>query len=299
MLAAVLFARCAQAGEPVPPSEAAITVTGVKQDLEQVRREAAAFVRKTGVASGQTPAARWIDPVCPKVIGLPGHLANRVETQLRDIAQGNGVPVARAKCRSNVVVVFTDDARKLIGTIASRQPQSLAEVPVSARPALKTGPAPVRWWYTTGVRSKDGVRAATAPPPWFMGDGNNGGGSPIPMDGDTTTLVQTGTSIVSTQTVRAFSSATVVIDVNLADGKTLDAVTDFAALVAFAEIRPSPSPPDGTILALFEPGGDLAGLTERDAAFLKALYRLPLDRQAHQQRGRLVDDLVSARLADD
>ena len=88
-------------------------------------------------------------------------------------------------------------------------------------------------------------------------------------------------------------SATVVVDVTRTDGLPLAAVASYAAMVAFAELRPGAAPP-GSVLGLFAGAPVERDPTAWDLAFLRALYRLPLDRTARRQRGLLVSDLVTA-----
>ena len=102
-------------------------------------------------------------------------------------------------------------------------------------------------------------------------------------------------SMVSTQAVRALVDAVVLIDISRIDRMPLEAVAAYAAMVAFAEIRKSDFAATGSILGLFEsdPSAPRA-LTEWDMAFLRVLYRLPLDRDARRHRGILVRDLLAA-----
>lgn len=102
-------------------------------------------------------------------------------------------------------------------------------------------------------------------------------------------------SVISTQVSRAIVNANVVIDLDRVEGRRLDAVAAYAAFVAFAEVRASETPPLGSILGLFGPEADASRLTEWDMAFLRALYRLPLDRPARSHRGMLVREMVDAQ----
>ena len=95
-----------------------------------------------------------------------------------------------------------------------------------------------------------------------------------------------------TQVNRALIRATVVIDLDRVEGRLLDSVAAYAAFVAFAEIRPSEPPPAGSILELFGTAAGAPGVTDWDMAFLRALYRMPLDRQARRHRGLLVREMV-------
>lgn len=266
-----------------------VVVTGTRQTREQARREAFEFVRRMGVANGERSAARWKDGVCPRVVGLAHAHARFVEMKLRLIAAEAAAPIAPTPCRTNIAVLFVSDGPDTMRTVAARLPRRLAEVAATSRAALLASPAPVRWWYTTETRSRDGMAATGMLPPWV---GLEGGGSAIPSRDSVGSLQQYNSSIVSTQTIRVLTSATVVIDANRATGKPLGGVAAYAALVALAEIRPGGAP-EGSILALFNGADSGRELTERDRAFLRALYRLPLDREARQHRGRLASEVAA------
>lgn len=287
------FALAAQASQPSAPQvdhEEPIVVTGTQLTPDEARRRAVEFVRGAGVATSQRPVARWEDPVCPRVLGLQAPYAEMVETRLRTIAEEARIDVAREPCRPNIVVNFAPDAGAVVRAVAARAPRRLEEVPNGARAALLDGPAPVRWWYSTDTRSRDGMAARDTPLPAV---GNTSNGAPIIPTG-IPTLQHYGSSIVSTQAARVLIAATVVIDVARVEGMPLDAVASYAALVAFAEIRASDFSPSGSILGLFEADSRLRGMTEWDMAFLSALYRLPLDRTGRRHRGILVHELVAA-----
>ena len=98
-------------------------------------------------------------------------------------------------------------------------------------------------------------------------------------------------SNVRTSTIRSLFTATVVIDAPLTGNTPIDAISAYAAMVAFAEINADPPPPD-SILGLFEPSSIETSLTDWDMAFLKSLYRMPLDRRSRIQRGHLVEALL-------
>ena len=272
---------------PAEETDAAITVTGDRLDEQRARQRASDFVRAVGIAAGETPAARWLEPVCAKVAGLSAEHAASVAGAIRERACAVGAKIAPRNCRVNVAVVFSGDARKFARASATRSPAWLDGIDARTKTDLLEGVAPVRWWYTGEVRSRDGRRAATVLPSWTAGAAN-GGGSILPSNEDTATLVQADSSVVSTQVVRALTSATVVIDVNFAQGRALDAVAAYAGFVALAEMKAPRPPPSASILALFDAEGAPQDWTRSDRAFLAALYALPLDRQARQHRARLV-----------
>ncbi len=270
--------------------DSTIEVIGRRQSEEQARKEANDFVRRTGVASGENPVARWTAPVCPAVLGIQPEYAAIVERKMRSIAASADIEVAPLPCKTNIVVSFTTNASAVIQRIAKKSPRRIAEVPVPERAALFKGSAPVRWWYTTQVTGTDGM-STTGDAPLASAGTAEGGGSALALGAQTVQAYSS--SIIRTQAVRALRSATVVIDVTLSDGVPLDAVAAYAAMVAFAEVKPSQTPPPNSILSLFNQADKPAFATDWDISFLKALYSIPAARAGWKQRRMLVGRLLS------
>jgi hypothetical protein len=276
-----LLASAAAAQDP-PDT---IDVTGRKP--EEVRREAQAFVRATGVAEGAKPIARWVEPVCPHVLGVSAEIGKRVADKVREVARDAGIRVARLPCRTNIAISFASDGGALVRAVAAKAPNRLMQVAAEDRAMLLEGDAPIRWWHATDMRTRDGLGTTGNEAPAFAQLEGPGG---VPMAGEV--HFQYNSSIASTQMVRVLKAATIVIDANRATGMPLDSVAAYAALVALAEIQPSEEPPGRSILGLFEDDGP-RDLTTLDMNFLRALYRLPLDRTALAQRGLLVRGLLN------
>ena len=292
-LAAAAVALCgAQAPAPGPGPDEQIVITGTRLFRGQARSRAAEFVRLTGVAAGHRPAARWLDPACLRVSGLVPSQAQLVEAEMRRIAQAADVPVASGECRTNLIVHFVADAGATVRDIATRSPTRFNEVPSDTRDALLNGSAPVRWWYTSDTRSRHGTPGRGNPPLFAKIDGGAGGGSGIPAS--VPSILHYDSSMISTQANRFLTSATVIVDADLVAGRPLDSIAAYAAMVAFAEIQAGVSAPSDSILGLFEPASSTQEFTEHDAVFLRALYRLTMDREARNHRGRLLRELTNS-----
>ena len=281
-----------------------IIVRGTRIDPAQARQMAVDFVKRTGVAHGQQQVARWVVPVCIKAIGLTTPQAAKVEDLMLDIALEANVPVAKPNCQPNVTVSFTPDAGQVVHQIYARKPRQLDELSHAEKEQLLNGPAPVRWWYATQMFDRDGVRSNNISAPWLAGGGGAGaqgtGVDPVslPMnDGVTATQQYNSGSNVRTPTVRSLYGATVVVDASKVGSTSVDAIAAYAAMVAFAEMNAGDPPPD-SILGLFKPESIETSLTDWDLAFLKSLYRMPLDRRSRIQRGHLVEALLDERLPD-
>ena len=270
--------------DPEAPDE--IVVEGQRLTPAQARERAVAYVRHTGIISGKESIARWIDPICPRVIGVAPNVAQQVISTVRAVAAQTGVPTAKPGCSPNIAINFVGDGNAFMRRISASDPSQLAKLPVSQREALINGGAPVRWWYFTETRGRDGDRMNGMDPAFVTGA--ESGGATLPSNGESSTSMNYGSSVISTQMARALHGATVVIDTVKADGATLDSVAAYAAMVAFAELQPRDTPFDGSILGLFGDADAPRSLSKLDQTFLKELYALPLDRRARQQRGRLV-----------
>lgn len=276
-------------GSAQAPAEP-ITVTGTRLTPAEARRRAVEFVQRTGVANGERPVARWADPVCPRVQGLEQRYAAIVERRMREIAASAGVPVAPAQCDTNIVVSFTYDSAATARAVVNRAPRYAEDMPGALRTAFVDGATPIRWAYASDTRGLQGDRATQGGMAFATIDGAEGGGSAF---GSIPAVANYSSSLISTMTARVLTSATVIIDMRLVEGQPLAAVADYAALVAFAEIRPNDPSPSGSVLAMFDTGGR-PEFTEWDRAFLSALYRIPLDRMGRRHRGLLVRELVAA-----
>ena len=281
------LAPAAQAA-PTPALEAEdIVVTGERLSPAQARERAVAFVKHTGIVNGKESVARWIDPVCLRAIGLEPTNLRLVETRIREIATSVGVPLAKPGCTPNVTVNFVGDGGAFARTIAARDRRYLAEVPAHLKPALLNGTAPIRWWYLTELRGRDGDRMNGMLPASLKASPGDTELPGLPGNGEASTLLSYRSSTVSTQVARTLKHATVVVDTVRAEEVPLQSVAAYAAMVAFAELLPRDTPFTGSILGLF---GDQPSrsLTKLDQAFLRELYSLPLDRKARQQRSRIV-----------
>lgn len=283
ILAAALFLiALPPAGDTPAAASEAIVVTGTPLTREEAREQALEFVRRTGVAEAH-PIARWIAPVCPRVAGVEASVAAIVEERVRDVANEAGARVAAPGCAPNIAIIFTADGPATAQTLLRKSPHSFADLSAAARARLLEGDDAIRWLHTTRVQSRHGAAALGAPMPGAAGNGEGGG--PIIGGGG---LSQYNSSLISTQAVRALSTATIIIDVEKATGQPLDAIASFAAIVALAEMDGDPPPPADSILALFAGETDRRELSAQDAALLRAIYSLPPDREARQHRRQLV-----------
>lgn len=271
-----------------PPTDDSIVVTGDRVGRE--RQQAESYVREVGIGVGEQPTARWIDPVCPHAIGLSKENAKVVEERIRNIVVEVGAPLAKRGCLANFNVVFTDSAEAVVRLVARRDDTISRELPTAAVQELTGGAAPIRWWFNSEMRTRDGAPAMSLPFLPGVQVQSDSGVASLPS-GRSGSLSLYSPSLVSNQLVRSIQLATVVVDVRRSQGVLLSSVVDYAALVGLAEIRLGATPPR-SVLSLFQPNGERR-LTSRDRAFLTGLYEIAMDRRGRQQRQALVSKIVN------
>lgn len=266
-----------------------IVVNGQRLTKEEARARATDFVRRLGVVQGDRPAARWSSGICLKIKGVSAEIADIVEARMTSTIQRVDAPIAARKCETNLLVAFVSDGQELAALVNERQPGSMTDIQGPERRELLEGDAPIRWWYTIAYGSGDGDALSSTPSPITGGNGE-AGGSILP-DG-----VPTGgsyaPSLIRSQAIRLIRAATVIIDVNRAEGITLNAAADYAAFVGLAEIRRNSPSSVRSIINLFQAEYGSDSLTDWDFRFLTELYSLPLNRLGRLQRGYLVKALV-------
>lgn len=240
--------------EQVPPSADVVStediiVTAAKPPAP---KEARRFVRSISIEiDGQI--ARFLDPVCPKVLGLEESAAQAIEARLRMVSREAGVDVDSASdCRPNAYVIFTEDGHMLVDALYDTDTSWFNGVSDAERTRVRNGAGPVRVWRSTSLRNEDGQ----------------------PQNG-LFLRVQTG-SVFNPQTQQGIDSSVIVFDNMATIGKTVRQLADYAAMRLLAKTKvPEQASDAATILALFDAaeGTAPATMTSVDQQYLRALYK--------------------------
>ncbi len=220
-LASLLLLSCAAVpvahGQDAAPNVAhtaqdgGIVVTG--KGPEPIRKARRYLHQVLESDSGQL--ARFVDPVCPLVLGLPERFRAPIEERFRIVAAASSVRLARAKCQPNLMIVFADSADALIETMRKRRNAAFANLDEGAlRDAFKAGP--IHAWRLIVTRDDRGNIAT--------GD----------EDPDFPTIFESETQTVTINSV-------IVIDKRAAQGKSV------------RQIAPPPPPRPGIDRRCFDP----------------------------------------------
>jgi hypothetical protein len=259
LIAAAMLAPAKAQTVPAPDD---IVVTGNK---EADRKAAEAYVASIAVRS-ESQLARFHQPVCPLVIGMPKPYSTMIEKRIAEDAVAAGIDVAKkARCDANLIIVIADDGAALVKDIRIHYPGWLAGLSPHDIDVL-TVPAPARAWSVTSLRNEDGQGLGNQP------DTPSGDG----LAGKPVLRVMTA-SILREPTRQDMEASFVMIDKAATMGLTLRQIADYAAMRGLARTRPPVAGGGGltTILAIFDPSAPSRAreLTNADAAYLRALYR--------------------------
>lgn len=251
-----------------PAANALDTVTvQAQKDRQTLERAVSAFVSSAIVHDRYRSLARWREPICPLVAGLPREQGEFVLVRLSEIARTAGAPLAGEKCTVNLYVVLTRDPLRLLDKWQRRAPRlfSIREGAMPVKRFLNT-PRPVRVWYNAEFTGADGSA--------FYSETF---GSPGAIQQYPTNSHAYG-SRLRYDDVRGIASAIVVVDTNRVSALTVGQLADYIAMVGLAEVNLDKdlgvAP---TILRLFTASGGepAAGLSRWDQALLRSLYHTP------------------------
>jgi hypothetical protein len=266
---AVLVALCcSNIANTDPPTAPAPAVTESPPPLPQVTAEAAraalerrvdafvhAITRNPGLSDDDS-LARWTTPICLLVAGLTAEKVKIMSDRLTQISSSAGVPLARAPCHPNIIIVATSEPDRVLDAWHARDSRLFGDAtPAQIRQFRESSQSrPVRVWYNIDTGRKSGMR----------------NGHFIPSN------TRAESSAFVANTVFDFFSIFAIIDTQRTENSTLEQLADYVAMTGLtnvdldADLGSAPS-----ILRLFASPGENqpSGLSSWDAAFLKALYQ--------------------------
>lgn len=297
----VLLAAPAMAETAEPAADAPITVIAPRPDAERTAEVARTNAERVLPEPKYGQLARWRAPVCVKVNGVDPVYAPRIEGRFQAVARAADIPLAEAGCQPNLMIIFTPDARKTVEVIVNRKPRTLRRLTSEERRTVQEAALPVRWWYSITPTDRNGIPASPISGALASAPSGVGGKSLldlVPMNSETVMTDSYNGSLIDTNLIASVTGAVAVVDVPLATGVSLDALSEYLALVTLAPTRlPPTSPGVPSILDLFRADAAIAPpetLSRWDSAFLTGLYESVGSRRARWQRGQIVEHLKTA-----
>ncbi len=216
------------------------------------------------------PLARFSEPVCPGVLGLPVDAAGIVVDRIRYNAERVGAPVASTTaCKANIVVIFTRDGGTEVRRLLKGNGYLFEGLETPEARALRDEAGPVRAWNVTALRNRHGQEES----PSFAGPVLSMEGNPglPPMRVIT---VPTSDSHLFLASRVDITASVVIIDLGAIDGMPAAQIADYAAMRTLARTRPAQGDSAAsTILSLFDRDVQHPReMTSFDLAYLRSLY---------------------------
>jgi hypothetical protein len=94
--------------------------------------------------------ARWDDPICPGIAGLPANFSKFILQRIRAVATAAGAKVDPEGCRANISIVFTTSPQALLDGLRAKDPVVLGYYDNSSQAdKLAKVTHPIQAWYVT------------------------------------------------------------------------------------------------------------------------------------------------------
>lgn len=276
------------AGTPYPANQPApaatsrldtVTIEGQRQ-RKALQRRIDHFVSSVIVSYEHDSLARWDQPMCPLVAGLPRRMGEFILARISEVATAARAPLAGEHCKPNLYVVASLYPDLLLKKWAARNPGMYRLCNgIAGVKAFMGSRRPVRVWYNI-TWAPDGA-SPNAQDPTSAGlpfsrlpGGCVGGSSPD----------------------QGFSTVFIIVDLSQAKGLEIGQLADYVALTGLAQVRLEADPASApTILSLFrDPQHAPATLTSWDRALLYSLYTTD---QASTMEVPLIRTTMLARIA--
>lgn len=109
-----------------------------------------AFVESHTAVTHLGRIARWDDPICPGIAGLPANFSKFILQRIRTVAAGAGARVDPEGCRANISIVFTTAPQALVDGLRAKDPVMLGYYDNSDQAdKLAKVTHPIQAWYVT------------------------------------------------------------------------------------------------------------------------------------------------------
>jgi hypothetical protein len=273
--AALAVAAPATVQSAPPAGDQPIVVEGVRD----TKRRASDYLDKVLPPVWDAQIGRFEDPLCPKVVGLPGRLRDEVIGRIAQVAGVARIPVNAARCTPNLLIIVVDDKKALIEGMRRGKQSYLYGLGSDRVRQLENARRPVAAWQIADVIGADGM--------------------PLRVDGDgfprLFTTVPPSRTVTTTR--KRLLAGIVVLEQRGLLGVTTRQLADFAMLRLLTPIETRERPaPASSVLSLFNDGvaptDAPQSLTWWDLAFLKALRDTRSDMVADAQRDEIRNKII-------
>lgn len=269
----------------VPAPEEAVQIEEVLVTGRPLREMIETFVDEVVEPPRGRGPARWDRKVCVGVVNLRREPAQIIIDRLSRVALDVGLEIGEPGCSPNILVLATTDGSGLATALTESRPNAFrpnyagASRSATALERFRTTDSPVRWWHVAiPIDSDTGAIAVRLP-------------------GEEAPCYRTLGGLLRTEIRNDLRRAFVIVDMERAAGVNFQQLSDYVAMVAFAQIDPeadlSPYP---TVLNLFDAPASVDGMTDWDRSYLTALYDAELNhKNPHAQSGAVGGVMIQDR----
>ena len=287
--------------EPASQTVSPLTVEGATP--KTITTQARAFVVSHATAPNPEigQISRWHSPVCVQVEGLAqAAQANAIKARIESVAGSVGLPAARAGCKANVEIVFSDDPQATMDLVAQRREDLLGYYHRTERDRLKTVSRPIQAWYKTSTRGEgDRSGALFAGLDFTSADPDHAAANLMTDDPNKGTPTGCADSPRFKSCLTSeFENVFIVVDAKALRNKGAGLAADYLVMLALSQPKALggcsalPSILDLTTKAACAGRNPPGGLTPADAAWLTALYA-----SDPQAKGANAQSDISSRMA--
>jgi hypothetical protein len=252
---------------PPPPKDIVVTARP-DATRREVDRQATAITRVNDMY--RDSLARFADPVCPGIMGLPAGVAGMVVDRIRYDAERVGARTdSRANCHPNIIVAFVRDGAAGLRTLLKTKGFMFITLEAAETKELAEETGPARAWNLTMLRTRHGNGESST-----FEEGLTPEEGHISLGPMRITISPSSDSRIFFASRLDIVHSVVLIDLAAIDGMSIDQIADYAAMRGLARTRPAPGDAAATtILSLFDPAGERPReMTRFDLAYLHSLY---------------------------
>ncbi|MBW8304018.1 MAG: hypothetical protein K0M78_08760 [Brevundimonas sp.] len=296
-LMAALAVAVSQDPPPVPAQDPGLQSRSPDTDLGTIEvtgerpfeDRAAAFIEEIAAAPRGRGLARWDRAICVGAANMDRRYAQFMIDRVAMVALDLGLEIGEPGCRPNIMIAASADADDLAVELVRDEPDgfrpalSQTDLGSSALRDFQTSDAPIRWWHVSlPVMVDTGDIAIRL------------------RDEEASFVVVRDASRLRANVRDDLARVVIILDTTQIAGIPYDAMSDYVALVALAQIDPEADTSAWpSVLNLFAAGERPTGLTAWDRDYLQALYGARRGRaRASQQAQEMLNDMKRARDAD-
>lgn len=222
------------------------------------------FVGSLAAPARERGLARWEREVCLGAVNFRGDVAHQLVDHISDVARDIGVELGEPGCSPNVLIIGTTDGRALATELVRRQRRQFrygytqSNRGGRALEVFQTSDAPIRWWHISLPYNVETGEVAIRLP----------GRGPV----DWPCPVNRGRRFCNAVTDRLIRSL-IIVDVEALPDVGFVQLADYLSVLTLAQVEPdSDYAAFDTVLKVLQEPQEVAGLTEWDRNYLRALY---------------------------